>query len=638
MSKLLYIYVKMYTDEVRTPQALKTRYYASLNDIKYRVTTSGRRSSSSKNSFTTATATASVALGTPTNGAKHNISKNSPQMNANSTICTPPPKRLQKVRNPFEGALAERLHLPLIARYVVVAVVVESEFNYRKLIESSCSPSLFQCNSRTQQLSSTLFEWDIEAKSLLTPADVEPHETQFNGSPDPEQESKAQLAISTFFKESHIVPSPVDCPLRKQRIVLNELDNNTPISKKTTPARKVRDCEVQTELTLPPVLPKALEEALRPYFQPHLTGPHVIQSNVNVFNTSMRRKLFDLQNIIVLEKKQQEEEGEEKDHEVNVQMVGSSPQAKQTMFAGRLSDSATPDEEGSSSFGCLSPIRNLCGLSEGTPDGSSEQYSGHKRKQLLHDIVDMPSPIALSEHLSRRRNNNSNLTTTTTGNNSGEQHVTLSELTGTARIACKFTPDRSSSPMALDFSIDSSINRRVSRLRVNSAQQLPNKSLLEEVEHVLGGKGEPDADCASETEEDDGEEQDEEEDIMQLSLMSAHSFNCSSSNSDTPRGHRRRRSANRKNLSQSFSANLLDEIELVVEEQETDSMQPQQINEPLQKQGIEIASYPAPQRVGLYRTDSGFNETGSTSNFACSQELPSLDVSMVCCSTPSTRS
>lgn len=106
----------MYTDEVRTPQALKTRYYASLNDIKYRVTTSGRRSSSSKNSFTAATATSSAASGTPTNGAKHNKSKNSPQMNANSTICTPPPKRLQKVRNPFEGALAERLHLPLIAR------------------------------------------------------------------------------------------------------------------------------------------------------------------------------------------------------------------------------------------------------------------------------------------------------------------------------------------------------------------------------------------------------------------------------------------------------------------------------------------------------------------------------------------
>lgn len=484
-------------------------------------------------------------------------------------------------------------------------------------------------------MSSTLFEWDIEAKSLLTPADVEPHETQFNGSPDPEQESKAQLAISAFFKESVIVPSPVDCPLRRQRIVLKELDDNTPISKKTTPARKTRDCDVQTELTLPPVLPKALEEALRPYLQPHLAGSHVIKSNTNVFNTSMRRKLFDLQNVIVLEQ-QQQEEGEEQQHEHD-KMVGSSPQAKQTMFAGRLSDSAGAEEEGSSSFGCLSPIRNLCGLSEGTPDDGSEHLSARKRKQLLHDIVDMPSPIALSEHLSRRRNNNSNITATTTGNSSGEQHVTLSELTGTARIACKFTPDRSSSPMALDYSIDSSINRRVSRLRVNSAQQLPNKSLLEDVEQILGNKNETEVDYASET-EDDGDEQDEEEDIMQLSLMSAHSFNCSSSNSDTPRGHRRRRSANRKNLSQSFSANLLDETELVSQEQQGNSMQSQPINEPPQLEASENPSYQAPHRIGLYRTDSGFNETSSTSNFACSQELPSLDVSMVCCSTPSTRS
>lgn len=472
---------------------------------------------------------------------------------------------------------------------------------------------------------------------MLTPADVEPHETQFNGSPDPEQESKAQLAISAFFKESVIVPSPVDCPLRRQRIVLKELDDNTPISKKTTPARKTRDCEVQTELTLPPVLPKALEEALRPYLQPHLAGSHVTQSNTNVFNTSMRRKLFDLQNIIVLGQQQQEEDEAQQEP---AQMVGSSPQAKQTMFAGRLSDSAgAEEEEGSSSFGCLSPIRNLCGLSEGIPDDGSEQFSARKRKQLLHDIVDMPSPIALSDHLSRRRNNNSNLTGATTGNSSGEQHVTLSELTGTARIACKFTPDRSSSPMALDYSIDSSINRRVSRLRVNSAQQLPNKSLLEEVDQALGNKNEPEADYASETEDDGEGEQDEEEDIMQLSLMSAHSFNCSSSNSDTPRGHRRRRSANRKNLSQSFSANLLDETELVLEEeQQGNSMQSQPFIEPPQLEASEIPSYQAPQRIGLYRTDSGFNETSSNSNFACSQELASLDVSMVCCSTPSTRS
>ncbi|XP_034482607.1 protein aurora borealis [Drosophila innubila] len=574
----------MYTDEVRTPQTLRTRYYASLNEIKCRVTTSGRRSSSNNNNSNCLTA----ASATPTNGAKQNRSKSSPQMC--TIVCTPPPKRLQKVRNPFEGALTDRLHLPLIA-----------------------SPSLFQCRSRTPQLSSTQFEWDIEEVSQLKPADVEPHETQFHDSPDPEQESKAQLAISAFFKESHIVPSPVDCPLRKQRIILNELDDNTPISNKTK--TRFRDCEVQTELTLPPVLPKALEEALRPYLQPHLAGPRVIKSGsgADIFNSSMRRKLFDLQNVIVLGEVEQQQTTEEE----HAQMVGSSPQAKQTMFAGRLSDSTG---EGSSSFGCLSPIRNLCGLPPGTPDDGNGARSARKRKQLLHELIELPSPIAPSEHLSRRLHRSSHNTS---------EHVTLSELTGTGRMACKFTPDRSSSPMALEYSTDSSINQRVSRLRVNSAQlpieEVEQVEIVDDVEAVVV---ETELEYETDTEEEDG---------MQLSQMSTNSFNCSSSNSDTPRVLRRRRSANRKNLSQSFISNLLDGTEHLEDEANVDRSPPVE---------IKAEVYPAPQRIGFYRTDSGFNETSSTSNLACSQELPSgsnyectsLDVSMACCSTPSTRS
>ncbi|KAM8708374.1 hypothetical protein ACLKA7_015361 [Drosophila subpalustris] len=584
----------MYTDEVRTPQTLRTRYYASLNEIKCRVTASGRRSSNNnKNGLTAASAT-------PTNGAKQNRSKSSPQMC--TIVCTPPPKRLQKVRNPFEGALADRLHLPLIA-----------------------SPSLFQCRSRTPQLSSTQFEWDIEEVSQLKPADVEPHETQFHDSPDPEQESKAQLAISAFFKESHIVPSPVDCPLRKHRIILSEIDDNTPISNKTKP--RFRDCEAQTELTLPPVLPKALEEALRPYLQPHLAGPRAIKSGsgADIFNSSMRRKLFDLQNIIVVGEVEQQRQPSEEEH---AQMVGSSPQAKQTMFAGRLSDSAG---EGSSSFGCLSPIRNLCGLPPGTPDDGNGACGDHRRrKQLLQELIELPSPIAPSEHLSRRLHRSSNNTS---------EHVTLSELTGTGRMACKFTPDRSSSPMALEYSTDSSINQRVSRLRVNSARQLPSKSFIEELEHV-GDVDDVEA-LAAETELE-YESDTEEEDGMQLSQMSTHSFNCSSSNSDTPRVLRRRRSANRKNLSQSFISNLLDGTEQL-EDEDGDEVRQQEEAPPVE---IKAENYPAPQRIGFYRTDSGFNETSSTSNLACSQELPSgsnyectsIDVSMACCSTPSTRS
>ncbi|ALC45045.1 bora [Drosophila busckii] len=542
----------MYTDEVRTPQALKTRYFSEL---KCRITASGRRMSTS--SLT------KVASTTPTDGAKPNAS---PQMCSSATVCTPPPKRQQKVRNPFENALAERLHLPLIA-----------------------SPSLFQCRTRTPQLCSTQFEWDIEEVSQLKPADVEPHETQFHDSPDPEQESKAQLAISTFFKESHIVPSPVDCPLRKQRIILSEIDDNTPISNKTKPRR--RDCEVQTELTLPPVLPPALEEALRPYLQPHLAARNCKSgSSVDLFNSSMRRKLFDLQNIVVLG---------ELDQQQQIHMVGSSPQGKQTLFAGRLSDS--PGEEGSSSFGCLSPIRNLCGLPIGTPDDGNG-----KRKHLFQDMQDIPSPIAPSEHLSRRTQQPS-----TSSNNN---NMTLSELTGTARVACKFTPDRSSSPMALEYSTDCSINQRVSRLHVDSIKQLSGQVKQQSEPQLF----EPETDYDTD---------DVDEDAMQLSTLS---FNCSSSNSDTPRGHRRGRSANRKNLSQSFSANLLDEPEELLEEViVTDKPAPSATTDSIQ----------TVQRIGFCRTDSGFNETSSTtSNFACSQECAPLDVSMVCCSTPSTRS
>ncbi|XP_039486356.1 protein aurora borealis [Drosophila santomea] len=536
----------MYNDEVRTPQALKNRYFTNLSGLKCR----SRRNSHSNSNNSTASAT-------PTNGGKEN-GKCSPQMSGN--VCTPPPKRLHKVRNPFEGAMADRLHLPLIA-----------------------SPSLFR--SRTPQLSSTQFEWNIDEVSQLKPADVEPHETQFHDSPDPEQESKAQLAISAFFKETHIVASPVDCPLRKQRIILNCSEDNTPISNKS---RRMRDCEVQTELTLPPILPKALEDALRPYFQPHLAGRLSGRSKSSgghdIFNSSMRRKLFDLHNVIVL--------GEQDAAEHSRSMVGSSPQGKQTMFAGRLSDSAS----GESSFGCLSPIRNLCGLPPGTPDDGN--CSG-KRKLLMHEL-ELPSPIAPSEHLSRRLVHSKVEVSVT------EQHDTLSE-----RTALKFTPDRSSSPMgALEHS-DCSINQRVRRLRVNSTRQ----ALIEAGDQPLFEE--------TEGEEEEAESEDDEEaEAMQLSTVS---FNCSSSNSDTPRGHKRHRSAQRKNLSQSFSANL---------EDEEDQTRAAGSSQPAEPPSVAVPQQGA--RIPLYRADSGFNETSSTT-FAFSQDLP-LDVSMACCSTPSTRS
>lgn len=54
------------------------------------------------------------------------------------------------------------------------------------------------------------------------------------------------------------VPSPDDCPLREQKIILNKSVRKS--------ARITRDNYCQTELTLPPILPKSVEDALRPYF------------------------------------------------------------------------------------------------------------------------------------------------------------------------------------------------------------------------------------------------------------------------------------------------------------------------------------------------------------------------------------
>ncbi|XP_037042652.1 protein aurora borealis [Bradysia coprophila] len=146
-----------------------------------------------------------------------------------------PPSRLSKVVhpkvvNPFEVGLTERLHLPLI-----------------------CSPSLFH-RPNTPQMSSTHFEWTIDEISSLNPASFEAHETQFASTTDPETEAKIQVTLSSFFRDQIIVPSPVDCPLRNQKIILSD------------EPKTVRDGICQTELSLPPNLPKDIEDLLKPYF------------------------------------------------------------------------------------------------------------------------------------------------------------------------------------------------------------------------------------------------------------------------------------------------------------------------------------------------------------------------------------
>ena len=90
------------------------------------------------------------------------------------------------------------------------------------------------------------------------------------------------------------VPSPIDCPLRNQKIILNQ-----PFS--TIGKKRKRDAICQTELTLPPNLPKELAEALKPYFtytmnqqQSPLKAGEDCDTTIDhdARDASLRRKLF----------------------------------------------------------------------------------------------------------------------------------------------------------------------------------------------------------------------------------------------------------------------------------------------------------------------------------------------------------
>uniref|UniRef100_A0A182PJE9 Protein aurora borealis n=1 Tax=Anopheles epiroticus TaxID=199890 RepID=A0A182PJE9_9DIPT len=235
-----------------------------------------------------------MAVRTPTSLSRSNSSS----CNNNTTtsnrfnllpVLQTPPSRIFKGRivNPFEPHLAERLHLPMIG-----------------------SPSLFHHPSTPQNSSITQFEWTIDEVSSLGPANVEPHETQFIETPDPVAEARVQAAISTYFKEHNIVPSPIDCPLRNQKIVLSKDSSSTASSANGigTSKRKVRDGICQTILSFPPHLPKEVEDVLQKYLtynedqqQKHDTAldeSSVSSIDHDARDASLRRKLFNTSTAI----------------------------------------------------------------------------------------------------------------------------------------------------------------------------------------------------------------------------------------------------------------------------------------------------------------------------------------------------
>lgn len=570
-----------------------------------------------------------------------------------------------------------------------------------------CSPSLFQ-RPTTPQLSSTQFEWNIDEVSSLKPANVEPHETQFHDSPDPDYEAKAQSAISSYFKDHQIVPSPVNCPLRSNRIILSEVNANTPITKS---GRRIRDCGTQTELSLPVILPRAVEEALMPYFQPHLAiadRPNCeadqqirfsSDSNASTFNDvkdiSLRRKLFDMNNIVVLE----EDRTPTTETKTKTTYSNSSPSSTcgssrggQFAIVGTLSDSMDK-----SSFGSLSPISASDGLSD-SPHSPHKSNTGVKSRiqtflQELDDVEQL-SPIQPPVRQTSRRcldkRDVTNKPQQVSKNSYRCNALNQSEATinGDLSLACidavnanceNFTPDRSSSPLRSDYcsteseaaighhSIDSNFNMKISRLAVNSAKCIKSTTTSAR---------------DTKTQEHDVFAHDEtlelpDDDEMQVSQLSAQIFNCSSCSADTPRS--KRRSASRKNLSQSFSLNWLDDEEqmeeekqiaekhnlpkspidlphidihvvdkLIVKEHELQKQQQlQKFNEKSSSSDKQALVGAEDTRAVFYRVDSGFNEMpasgcSSTYSMCTSQKsdgalspTTQLDVSIVCCSTPS---
>lgn len=71
-----------------------------------------------------------------------------------------------------------------------------------------------------------------------------------------------------FFFLLFLVPSPIGCQLRSQKILLN--GESTAIdSFMGRKSKRKRDGVTQTVLTFPPILPKEVEDMLAPYFGFH---------------------------------------------------------------------------------------------------------------------------------------------------------------------------------------------------------------------------------------------------------------------------------------------------------------------------------------------------------------------------------
>ncbi|XP_045624153.2 uncharacterized protein bora [Procambarus clarkii] len=156
------------------------------------------------------------------------------------------------------------------------------------------SPSLFRHVVSPSQKADGKFRWSIDQLALLHPANIET--SPFNQAEmviDPDYERKAQDAIDKFFTHESVVPSPWTGSGKSVNLLRMVC---TPVQQTNYSAPHTNTVWCQTELTLPPILPKAVEEALKPFCtftqDQWWQGSTENDEGTNVNNTTLRRKLL----------------------------------------------------------------------------------------------------------------------------------------------------------------------------------------------------------------------------------------------------------------------------------------------------------------------------------------------------------
>ncbi|KAK9500165.1 hypothetical protein O3M35_001477 [Rhynocoris fuscipes] len=188
-----------------------------------------------------------------------------------------------------------------------------------------CSPGLFIVHQSSAEKGE--FKWSIEDLSRIMPAQIDSPASVQEECFDEETESAAQEAIERYFSMRHAVSSPSDTyqgdlqsvemmstPPAELLMVRAALGccgsssikkinasnkgmlsaiSSTPCARNAAAERRVTirvDEGTQTRLSLPPILPAELEEALRPYMTNK--DENVETDECNLSNTTLRRKLF----------------------------------------------------------------------------------------------------------------------------------------------------------------------------------------------------------------------------------------------------------------------------------------------------------------------------------------------------------